>query len=232
MQSTKSILGRALAILLALLLSVTALAAAIWFPATSSGLMLRLMQRYAPEAATHLPAAEYPAMTEMICAYLRGEQEEFQLVYRIGDAEYLAFHDREQQHMADVQDLFGLCRMILWAGAALSVVIAAAVLVLPVPGFRRAFRWGLIAVLAALTAIAALAVLDFDGLFVLFHHLAFVNDLWLLDPRTDLLVRLMPLEFFTAYAGLIGCVWLALLLALLGGSFLPWRKMKKGDENP
>ena len=48
--------------------------------------------------------------------------------------------------------------------------------------------------LAVILIIWALA--DFDGLFVTFHRLAFTNDGWLLDPRTDLLIRLMPVNFF------------------------------------
>ena len=48
-----------------------------------------------------------------------------------------------------------------------------------------------------LTAVLVLwAVADFDGLFLTFHRLAFRNDLWLLNPRTDLLIRLMPEDLF------------------------------------
>ena len=40
------------------------------------------------------------------------------------------------------------------------------------------------------------AAVSFDGLFLTFHRVAFRNDLWLLDPRTDLLIRLMPSALF------------------------------------
>lgn len=232
MRRTKAVTGRALAILLALALSVTALAAAIWLPATSPEVMLRLMARYALPEDTLLPETEYPAMAGMICAYLRGERDEFQLVYRAGGAEYLAFNAREQQHMADVQGLFALCRTVLWTGAALSAMLAAAAMLLRVSGFRRTFRWALLGVLAALTIVAVIAAVDFDSLFILFHEVAFVNELWLLDPRTDMLIRLMPIGFFVAYAGVIGCGWLGALLLMLGATFLPARKKNEGVENP
>ena len=51
----------------------------------------------------------------------------------------------------------------------------------------------------AKTALAVLliwALADFDGLFVTFHRVAFPNGGWLLNPETDLLIRLMPLNFF------------------------------------
>ena len=47
------------------------------------------------------------------------------------------------------------------------------------------------------------AAVDFDGLFVTFHRVAFPQGGWLLDPRTDLLIRLMPVSFFIRL-GVIG----------------------------
>ena len=74
---------------------------------------------------------------------------------------------------------------------------------------------GCLAVLAALTAAAVWAAVDFDSLFILFHKLSFTNDLWLLDPQTDLLIRLMPTEFFIHYAAILGGTWLGTLLIML-----------------
>jgi uncharacterized membrane protein len=47
------------------------------------------------------------------------------------------------------------------------------------------------------------AVVDFEGLFVTFHRVAFPQGGWVLDPRTDLLIRLMPVSFFIRL-GVIG----------------------------
>ena len=69
------------------------------------------------------------------------------------------------------------------------------------------------AVLLAIVLAAAWACADFDSLFVLFHRLAFTNNLWLLNPATDLLIRLMPLSFFITYAAAIGAAWLIICLA-------------------
>ncbi len=43
-----------------------------------------------------------------------------------------------------------------------------------------------------------LYLIDFQGAFVKFHEIFFKNDLWQLDPKTDLLIRLMPEEFFVS----------------------------------
>lgn len=211
----KRIVHRGLAILLALALSVTALATAVYLPGTSGTVMLRLMERYAPPQVSQLPAAEYSAMAEMITAYLRGERESFQHVYTVDGAEYVAFHDYEQQHMADCLTLFRLCRTVMFGGLAVSAALLALLTAL---GDGRSFRWlrlGLLGVLAAVTAVAVMAVVDFDSLFILFHKIAFTNDLWLLNPRTDLLIRLMPTGFFISYAAIIGCCWLLGMVGLL-----------------
>lgn len=58
--------------------------------------------------------------------------------------------------------------------------------------------------------LALVCALDFNRAFIAFHHLFFTNDLWLLDPATDLMIRLLPETFFAQVAGR------AALLALLG----------------
>ncbi len=49
----------------------------------------------------------------------------------------------------------------------------------------------------SLVALAGLAsVIGFDSVFLLFHQISFTNDLWLLDPRTDMLLMMFPQGFF------------------------------------
>ena len=72
---------------------------------------------------------------------------------------------------------------------------------------------------------------DFDSLFVLFHRLSFSNSLWLLNPRTDLLIRLMPTDFFIHYAGILAGTWIgALALAETAARLLDraWKKEVRG----
>jgi len=206
---------RFLSILMALLLSLCGLAF-ILDNITDPGLMRSLMERYAPPETTGLPAAEYAPVTEMIHDYIHGESPFFQHIYTVNGTEYAAFNQKEQQHMADVQQLFRLCDGQIWA-----IVTIAAVAVMAECHLHsdvramRVFRRTLMVILAAVTAVVILACIDFSSLFMLFHQVAFTNDLWLLDPRTDLLIRLMPIEFFISYAAIIGGIWLAGMVGLL-----------------
>lgn len=52
--------------------------------------------------------------------------------------------------------------------------------------------------------LAALISTDFTKYFVIFHHIFFDNDLWILDARTDLLINIVPEPFFMDTAARIG----------------------------
>ena len=222
----KRILGRGLAVALALAFSLAILATAIYVPATADWVMLPLMERYAPPEDTRLPAEEYTPVVSMITAYLQGDDIPFQHVFTAGGTQYAAFNQKEQHHMADVQDLFQLCRFVAWLGW--GIVIFGGLSARRRLDWRT-FRRTLIAILAAVTIVFVLACIDFNSLFVLFHKVAFTNDLWLLNPQTDLLIRLMPIEFFISYAAIIGGLWLLGMVGLLVISTIFIRKAKEKE---
>ena len=222
------ILGRGLAVALALAYFVASLAAAVYIPATANWVMLPLMEHFAPPEDTRLPAEEYAPVVSMVTSYLKGNEVPFQHIFTVDGAEYAAFNQKEQHHMADVQDLFALCRRIGWFCAGAVILIGLA-LRKGMPW--RTFRRTLVAILAAVTAVIVLACIDFNSLFVLFHKVAFANDLWLLNPQTDLLIQLMPIEFFISYAVIIGGMWLAGMVGLLILSTIRIKKIQttKGE---
>ena len=216
---------RVCAALSALLLCVAMLAAVVYGAGTSVGIMEALMRRYAPPEETGLPAEQYAPMARMITAYLKGEGD-FQLVYSVRGAEIVAFNAREQAHMADVQELFRLCGSVSLGSALLT--LAGWLIAHRESAFWRIVRRAVCCVLTFVACLMLLATIDFDSLFILFHRIAFTNDLWLLDPRTDLLIRLMPIGFFISYAAIIGGVWLAGMVGLL--IFATYRiKITKGE---
>ena len=191
---------RAAGFLLAWAVILFALAAAVYGMAGNGDLLARKMLFYAPPENTGLPEAEYPGVARMTAAYLTGREETFQYVF--SDAEgtrFLCFQDHEAAHMADCRELIRLAGTLRWVFGGLALVLAGAGVL-----FRRhrALADGVLAGLGAagilFTGLVLWALADFDGFFTAFHRVAFTNDGWLLDTRTDLLIRLMPVSFFVS----------------------------------
>ena len=174
------------------------LAAAVYGTAGNGDLLAREMLRHAPPEATGLPETEYEGAGRMTAGYLTGREPVFQYVFSDAEGrEYTCFQPHEADHMADCRNLIGLAGTLRWITGGLALLLAAAGVLLRE---RKAFSGGMFTGLGAaalvFSGIAAWALADFDGLFVTFHRVAFTNEGWLLDPRTDLLIRLMPLNFF------------------------------------
>ena len=213
-------LRKLLAALCGILLSLAAALAVLAFLIDGVGgsapLMHSLMQRHAPPETTGLPQERYPAMAEMITDYLSGREKDFQFSFAEGDVIRQCFQLHEQQHMADVKALFDLCRTVLLLSVLTLLALGGGAYVLRDQRrcVARGFLGGVLGLLLAVAALAVWGVVDFEGLFVLFHRMSFTNDLWLLDPRTDLLIRLMPLNFFIHYAAVLCGTWLGALLMM------------------
>ncbi len=157
-------------------------------------------------------------VTEHMMAYLRGDRDELQIETIVGGEPRGFFNDREIAHMVDVRNLFlgGLdIRLISCAIAAACLVI----LVFTRTDLKRvlpaSFQWGtgLFFVIAAV--IAGVVASDFSKYFIVFHHIFFTNDLWLLDPATDLLINIVPEPFFMDMTVRIGVIFAAFIVALL-----------------
>lgn len=204
-------------VLFALTMIPMLLTGIIRFLACSAPVMKGLMEEYAPSAVTLLPEREYGNMAGMITGYLAGREDTFQYVFTDDQGiRRICFHDYEQQHMADCAGLIRLDEKVMGISAALAVIfLLAGIFLKNRKGFCRGGLTGLGIGLALILGIGIWAVSDFDGLFIRFHLTAFSNDLWLLDPRTDLLIRLMPTEFFVAY-GIRGALMLLGSLLLFG----------------
>ena len=165
--------------------------------AGDGALMASEMLDTAPPEVTGLAPEEYPAMGSLTAAFLTGTGR-FQMT-RTGKngEEILYFHDYEEAHMEDVRGLIRLDTTVMWITLAAAALLGSAGILLRDPrAFARGILWGLGLLGAVLAAFLIWALIDFEGLFVTFHHVAFTNDGWLLDPRTDLLIRLMPVNFF------------------------------------
>ena len=60
----------------------------------------------------------------------------------------------------------------------------------------RMLQWGIGMFFGGMAGLAALISTDFTKYFTCFHLLFFDNDDWILNPKTDLLINIVPEGFF------------------------------------
>ena len=124
--------------------------------------------------------------------------------------------------MKDVRRLFEIGFAVRRALIALTaLLLIAAALTGGRAGLSAAVSAGLIALMAASGALT-IKLVGFSRVFIAFHHLAFSNDLWLLDPATDAMIRMLPEEFFAGMAlqGTVSAALFALLFFALAAAAL------------
>lgn len=169
--------------------------------------------------------------------YLKGYREDLVVETVVDGQQREFFNDREKAHMEDVRVLFWggirLRRLLLL----LAVFCTGVLVCMEEQAARRLSKAYLIACgcfLAAFGGIAFYLSRDFTEGFTIFHHMFFDNDLWLLDPKTDLLINILPEGFFMDMAVHIGVVFggMLLLTALLSIVYLTVKRIKTNkNEN-
>lgn len=110
------------------------------------------------------------------------------------------FNADEKAHMEDVYDIFAALRVIKNAAFVISVLMLVMVYYKRRNYTRLQLRLGIVVgvmlFFLPFGAVGAWAALDFDSAFLWMHQTLFSNDLWLMDPRTDLMIRMLPERFF------------------------------------
>ena len=142
--------------------------------------------------------------------------------------ETLPMSDAGAQHFAEAKDIFQL----FVQGGLLALVVA---VVLGSWLWRRHRSTGFLTA-GAITALATplmLAIplaIDFDRAFVVFHEIAFDNELWIFDPRTDPIIDYLPEALFmrNAFAILVVMIVLSVAAILVGRRLR--RRVRPVDE--
>lgn len=177
--------------------------------------------------------------------YYKMEYEKYQVLDDLPemtmDGEYREFFNaREIAHMEDVRGLFLGGLWLRRIGLMFTLAFAAllyfwkrgrkdrsAYLARAVPGSLCA---GTGVFFAACLALAAVISTDFSRYFVVFHHIFFDNDLWILDPDTDMLINIVPEAFFMDTALRIAIVFAIFVTIFFGACLFLWLKGRKAAE--
>ena len=164
-------------------------------------------EKYNVTAAVRMEMDDLLQVTDEMMDYLRGNRDDLHVMTVVDGSPREFFNAREIAHMEDVRGLFLgaiTLRRVCLAAAAVCVLLMAALkadLKRTLPRML-CVGTGLFFLLAA--GIGLLIASDFSRYFVVFHHIFFDNDLWILNPTTDLLINIVPEPFFADTALRIG----------------------------
>lgn len=194
--------------------------------------------RYQVADDVHMEMDDLLYVTDEMMAYLRGSRDDLNIDTVVDGTPREFFNAREKAHMADVRNLFlgglALRRLCLFLAAA-SVALLALLKVPLKHLLPRMLCAGTVLFLGVTALLAGIISTDFTKYFIIFHKIFFTNDLWQLDPRTDLLINIVPEPFFMDTAARIGITFClmtgALFLLCLVCILREHRRGKSRTEN-
>ena len=140
---------------------------------------------------TKLGKDELMKVTNELLAYLKGKNNKLYL------QKY--FNENEILHLEDVRYLFKVGFLI--KNVSLFLLLSSIIYLI----YRDPIEISIIVKSVNKSALISfivlgicltLSLIDFNKNFTYFHLILFDNDLWLLDPNTDLMIQMMPETFF------------------------------------
>lgn len=165
--------------------------------------------------ATNLSKDDLRVVTDELISYLKDDRDNLDIEKTIDGEKQQVFGEREKLHMIDVKELF-LTGHKIKAVSIIAVVLSA--LRLFVIDKRSLGKTMIISSIISFIAIFILFLMiniDFDKYFTYFHEIFFKNDLWQLNPKTDVLIQMLPLEFFYSIATKISTWFIIELIGVL-----------------
>lgn len=163
-------------------------------------------------------------VTDHMMKYLIGKEEELSVVTTVEGKEQDFFNERDRLHMSDVRNLF-LGGIKVGVVCLIVAAVILAVLEKREKDWKRLFfvtysiALGVWLVIGLLLGIAF--SIDFTTCFTIFHKLFFTNDLWIFNPETDYMIRMLPEGFFSdmviriseVFGVVLAVIWMVLFLS-------------------
>lgn len=187
-------------------------------------------EKYSVTEALGMEMDDVMDVTEKMMDYLIGKRPELSVETTVDGQTRDFFNEQDRLHMADVKNLFlgGLALRWIWLATA-AVILAVLIFALRADWKKilpRAYFTALAIFVAATLGLGVLLASDFTKYFTIFHEIFFTNDLWIFDPATDLMIRMLPEGFFFDMVMRIGMFFLGGLL-FFAALFGVWEYRRK-----
>ena len=172
--------------------------------------------------ATGMKESDLIKTTEVLFDYLKDNRDDLIIRVQVNGYAREVFDRRETLHMKDVKKLYldamKVRNILFLAGAAL---LAAGVLLdrrKVLLNLISGYELGVIIFIVFVSCLLFYALLDFNSFWLQFHEIFFDNDLYFLDPNTEILINMVPENFFfdlvmriiLSFISLVAVIYLAM----------------------
>lgn len=151
---------------------------------------------------TGIAGSDMESVVDEILSYLRGTRSDFDIKAHItvkgvtSEAPVSIFNEQEMVHMGDVRALLNGALTLRNTAFLLFLIAFVFLLKVNLIALIKGLFFGSVISQVIILIIGGIFTLNFDGAFTLFHQLFFSNDLWIMNPDTDLLIWIVPGPFF------------------------------------
>lgn len=220
-------------VLLGLVLSLVLLLTAVETVTFNLNHYLKEYDKHNITAVTGMDKENLQHVTKELLSYLKDDREDLSIRAAVKGEEREVFGEREKFHMIDVKELFVRGRWI----RNISFVVLGGLIIFFITQdklWRRSVSKTLM--YTAMVNIDLIIILfllmyfNFTKYFDYFHYIFFDNDLWVLDPNTDIMIQMLPEAFFYNTAVKIAIIYIGSIVMLGAMGFWRYRKSKNYSE--
>jgi len=167
---------------------------------------------------TNIEKQELLSISQQIRSYFNNNQDYLNIETFINGIKQPLFNDREISHMFDVKQLVKTTYSTQFITGFFLALMFAIDFIFRKRTLKRNIFWGSIITIGGIIFFGIGILFSFNQIFILFHQLSFTNDLWILDPSKDYLIKIFNPKFFydsTIYIALATIVESLIILMLL-----------------
>lgn len=138
--------------------------------------------------------------TTVLFDYLKDTRDDLNVEHEVNGTLREIFDTREKTHMVDVKNLYLKTIQVRNALVVIGCIFFALTFFLAKKDFIHhmyiSYQRSVAMLLCLIIAILIYAAIDFNSFWIQFHYLFFTNDLFFLDPNTEILINMVPEQFF------------------------------------
>ena len=186
-------------ILFAVFLPLAILLTILQYYSYNKDFYIEEFKKYDIAKVTSMSQEDLSKTADKLISYIKDDSKDLNIEAVINGEVTEVFGQREKQHMLDVKELFGKGHLV--RNISLGLVLTAVIIIVLLSKKRKkniyqSILWAGIIPIILMIILYILVKIDFHKYFTYFHKIFFANDLWLLNPKTDVLIQMLPLEFF------------------------------------